>query len=523
MKAKHGFCLVLLTAGLLWPDPLSAAVTKTVTFDEFSPGMAVSNQVPGIAVAGIGAWLVPSPPPLANAEGPSVSALAGTTIRFPAPVTEVSLKLSFDFLYVTNIDQFFRIVLVGEDHYGQSVHGGIAFVQVSTTGTGNWAASVAQIKSHIPMTSVSFGSAGVTPSPWSNHGQRLCYDDLTFTVAPFWKKVNFESYGKKKRAKVPLTKQVPGLEFSGVVVQNPAPILNTFGVVLSGAKSGQAAACSAGARINFQQSATAFHTWVSPKMVQVCETGTNEVVAIGYDRDSNVLAVASVPLRYMVATERALYYNGLKPLLLSLESETPMAFVTMEATGSTGSPLKFYFDDIVYVPAPTVIAFEGLRKGEGVELTDQIPGMRFNEDPEVYTYVRDAYIRNSLGVPLTAATSGTDAATSSGTLIRFNCPLLEVSARVSPGFLSYNGHTTAHPLFYLVGYDAKGKEVARSATPILAAAATREEFDAFVPALVQLQSCVPMAYITLDWEETFDHNGGRLLFDDLTFTRAAVK
>src|SRR5688572_891402 len=231
MKAKSGFCPLLLTAALLWPDLLEAAVTKTVTFDEFAPRMYVSNQVACVAFTGAGQWLVPSPPPLAKPEGPCVSAAKGTSIRFPAPVTEVTVKLSFDFLYVTNIDQFFRILLIGQDQYGQSVYGGRTWVQCSTTGAGNWTAAVAQIKSHVPMTSISFGFAGVSPSPWQNHGQTLCYDDLTFTVAPFWKKVDFESYVKKQNVKPPknskakknppvkkqmitLTKQVPGLLFS---------------------------------------------------------------------------------------------------------------------------------------------------------------------------------------------------------------------------------------------------------------------------------------------------------------------
>src|SRR5687768_14012420 len=61
MKAKYGFCPLLLTAALLWPGGLHAEVTKTVTFDEFAPRMYVSNQVAGVAFTGDGQWLVPSP------------------------------------------------------------------------------------------------------------------------------------------------------------------------------------------------------------------------------------------------------------------------------------------------------------------------------------------------------------------------------------------------------------------------------------------------------------------------------
>jgi hypothetical protein len=368
------------------------------------------------------------------------------------------------------------------------------------------------------MSSVNF-LIGIAGPRWRNEGQTLCFDDLTFTAAPYRRKVDFER-GLPRNPRVPLTTQIPGLRFSGVTVHRPAPILNQHKIALNGATSGRAAACSAAARIDFAHPQLAFHTWISPRAIKVGELDNNEVVALGFDSDSNVVAAASVPVPFTVASIANLRYD-IRPALVSLESETPIAFVTLTAVDSAGAPRKFYFDDLIFVPAPRIVTFDGILRGDYLRLSDQIPGLRFDADPEVDSYLVRGQIRNSLGLPLSSATSGRDVATSTGTLIQFNNPMLEVSARVSPGFLSFNGHTTAYHTLHLVGYDASGNEIARSATPVLAAAATREEFDAFAPVLVQLQSYLPVTFVTLDWEEDFTHNGSRLHFDDLTFIRAA--
>jgi hypothetical protein len=510
--------LPLCLAAALLPTFVHAKVTKTITFGEFALGDIITDQIPGIVFGGYGVRLVTSPPTLANAEGPSLSAAAPSGFRFTSPITEMSVKLSFDFVTTNNAPGELIVSLVGRDEKGKEVaYGSGARLPFSLRDEADWAAASVQIKSPVPMSSVAFLIGIVSGTDWTNQNQTLYFDDLTFTVAPFRRTVDFENFTKKK-SKVSLTLQCPGLSFSGVNVLSPAPILNTFGVNLSGAKSGRAAACSSGARIDFAQPILGFHTYVSPKTVQVCEQGTNEVVVTGYDCETNVVAATSVLVPLMVASEGILR-NDVKPSLVSLESETPIAFVTMVATGATGTPLKFYFDDVIYVPAPKVVTFEGVLDGNYVTLSGEIAGLRFDIDPEIPTYVVN--VQNAAAGPVGAATSGTDAATCAGSLIQFANPVIEASAQVSPGQLSLNGFgQSGYRTIHMVGYDAKGNEIARATAPVLVAAATAEQFTAFMPTLVGLQSCLPMSFVSLDYEPELDNNGLRFVFDDLTFVRA---
>lgn len=92
----------------------------------------------------------------------------------------------------------------------------------------------------------------------------------------------------------------------------------------------------------------------------------------------------------------------------------------------------------VTVAVPEVTTFEDLVPASQTEitLTNQIRGVSFIGE----VFVHDpATIRNSVGVPLSAATSGSAAATTFGTAMRFEHPVIQISAKVSPGFLTVNG------------------------------------------------------------------------------------
>jgi hypothetical protein len=133
----HRLLLILV---LFLPPFAHATVTTTINFDQFAPGQVISNQIPGISFATGELGLVASPPTLANPTGPSVSAASLREIYFAQPVTEVSMKLSLDFMVVTNIESSFVVILVGQDEHGNQVAmGGGASVLAWTTNAANWA------------------------------------------------------------------------------------------------------------------------------------------------------------------------------------------------------------------------------------------------------------------------------------------------------------------------------------------------------------------------------------------------
>ena len=163
-----------------------------------------------------------------------------------------------------------------------------------------------------------------------------------------------------------------------------------------------------------------------------------------------------------------------------------------------------------------VVTFEGLVPAPPgtTRLSQQIPGLTFRGWVDAFD---PAEIGNSAGLPLSAATSGTGAASALGAMtLQFATPVTYVSANISPGFLTI-GNVTAFGRVDLIGYDIELNERARTIVPLLAAAATLEQAQSFQPELIELRSDVPLAYVT------FRFDIGRMHFDDFTYIHATPR
>ncbi len=125
-------------------------------------------------------------------------------------------------------------------------------------------------------------------------------------------------------------------------------------------------------------------------------------------------------------------------------------------------------------------------------------------------FVHDpAYLGDSRAIPLSAATSGNAAASTFGGELRFARPVRHVEAKLSPGFISYNG-VSAFGRVTMTGYDARNQVRARSTADVRFAAETIEQIENFVPVKISLTSRIPISRVTIQ--------GPRFYIDDLKWT-----
>jgi hypothetical protein len=161
------------------------------------------------------------------------------------------------------------------------------------------------------------------------------------------------------------------------------------------------------------------------------------------------------------------------------------------------------------------IDFEGLSDGPEFALKHELHGVTF----ENVVVMTPATVRTSTGHDLTAATSGRSAASTFGAKMRFSAPVVQIKMAVSPSFVSVNlhnerGYHTAH----LKAYARDGSLLASAETSVTAAVTEPEHIRNVTPSIIGVSSPLPIAYATIDFDDPWQADGHRLLFDDLTLT-----
>jgi hypothetical protein len=166
----------------------------------------------------------------------------------------------------------------------------------------------------------------------------------------------------------------------------------------------------------------------------------------------------------------------------------------------------------------TAIDFDGLSSSMDLLLTNQVPGLYFDG----VQVVTPATIGNSPGIPMSAATSGSSAAFSSGAKIYFSNSVVKVEVTVSPSFITVPlVMQAAWETAYLIAYKADGTVLTRSQTQIIGAVGKDEDVTNFTPSVLSVSSTTPIAYITLDLDDPFNYSGNTFFFDALILTIAA--
>jgi len=164
-----------------------------------------------------------------------------------------------------------------------------------------------------------------------------------------------------------------------------------------------------------------------------------------------------------------------------------------------------------------IIDFEGLSGLSDFQLTDQIPGLLF-DSVEVIT---PATIGNSPGILLSAATTGKSAAFTFGTKIYCSNSVIKVQMTVSPSFITVPLNMQANwETAYLTAYNSNGAVLSQSQSQLIAAVAKNEDVTNFTPSVISVSSSTPIAYVTIDLDDPFDHSGTSFFFDDLILTIA---
>ncbi len=165
-----------------------------------------------------------------------------------------------------------------------------------------------------------------------------------------------------------------------------------------------------------------------------------------------------------------------------------------------------------FSPGAVTTDFEGLSGW----LSDQIPHFTFH-----YSQVVDpATIGNSLGWPLSAATSGTAAVHSFGERIDFGPPVNEVGMFVSPSFITYiPGIAPVYVDMFLAALDASDSQIGVVSVSVLRATGSITDVESFTPVFLGLRSDMPISAVTVDWELPLNPSGAALFFDDLTICR----
>jgi hypothetical protein len=162
-----------------------------------------------------------------------------------------------------------------------------------------------------------------------------------------------------------------------------------------------------------------------------------------------------------------------------------------------------------------VVDFEGLSSSPSFVLTDQIPGIVFDD----VTVLTPATISSSPGIELSAATSGKSAAFTFGTLIHFNRPVTRVQMSVSPSFITVPLAMVSYDSSaYLVAYRQDGTVLTRSQTQIIEAVARQEDVTNFTPGTISVSSATPISYVSIDLDDPFSPAGASFFFDDLMLT-----
>lgn len=165
-----------------------------------------------------------------------------------------------------------------------------------------------------------------------------------------------------------------------------------------------------------------------------------------------------------------------------------------------------------FSPGTITIDFEGLSGG----LTNQIPGLAFH--PWQTRVVDPAVINNSLGISLSAATSGTAAAHSAGSRIDFSTPVTEVGMFISPSFITFiSGYAPIFRDFSLVALDSTNTLIGVVTVPVLVATGSKADIESFTPVFLGLKSDTPIATISVDAEFPQIPGGSCFFFDDLVF------
>ena len=161
------------------------------------------------------------------------------------------------------------------------------------------------------------------------------------------------------------------------------------------------------------------------------------------------------------------------------------------------------------------VDFEGLSNSGEFVLTNQVSGVIF----ENVVVMTPATVRCSVGGDLSAATSGSSAASSFGAKVRFKRPVVGVSMNVSSSFVTVPvnkvaGYFTA----YLKAYDQGNKLITSATAPVISRVAEPEHIRNVAPAAISVSASIPISYVTIDFDEPWSSDGRRLLFDDLVMT-----
>ena len=339
--------------------------------------------------------------------------------------------------------------------------------------------------------------------------------------------VTFEGMVRPPATSVPLTHQIPGVTFlheerflADVEVQDPASIGNSTSVPISAATSGTAAARTAGMAMRFATPVSHVSVSVSPGFLTMGGVSAFvRVDMVGYDVRLNERKRSTILLR--AAAETVDQVRTFRPERIELDSEVPLAYVALRC-GSV------YIDDLTFtaatpeqlrrpLPPPSRWApgtFEGLVKPwePAVAVSRIAPGVSFTGNRFGDLFVHDpAHLNNSRAIPLSPATSGNAAASTFGGEFRFGRPVRDIEAKLSPGFISYNG-VSSFGRITMTGYDVRNQVRAQSSVQIRVSAATIEQTENFVPVKIKLTSDIPLARVAIQTDT------GRFYIDDLKWT-----
>lgn len=156
--------------------------------------------------------------------------------------------------------------------------------------------------------------------------------------------IAFENVTRRSEAR--LSNQVRHVIFEDCYVTANTQIRNSPSLPLSAATSGSFVATSYGSRIHFSRPVRTVKARVSPAFIAYNGVDSyHTVYLVGYDRESNVLAIASVPL--LASVENQSDITAFIPVKVRISSRKRVAFVTLDLDSPySHSGTRFMFDDL---------------------------------------------------------------------------------------------------------------------------------------------------------------------------------
>lgn len=185
----------------------------------------------------------------------------------------------------------------------------------------------------------------------------------------------FDFEGLSGESEFPLTDQIPGLRFGGVVILTPAVVRSSLGIDLQTAPTGKSAASSTSASIQFESPVVEVRMLVSPSFLNVPISKDINFLTVhltAYSLTGRVLARSTTPL--VGAVPEREFVTNFRPAVVSISSPIPIRSVTLDLDEpSDQGGLRFWIDDLTITEAGAVSA--------------EVPTLRFDRTETGETYL----------------------------------------------------------------------------------------------------------------------------------------